>query len=159
MRAPLGRGETRSRVPDSSPAARRTGGVTVGLACLGVVPRALADPAELGSAHRGTYAALLRAIDAGPAYEIEDVDLRATMFAEVYADGDDAFRAAADTALDALEAFPASASFSELDPGDAYAQLEPWRREDGRDHDLLTLVELAFPQDDEWHQILFAPQL
>jgi len=81
------------------------------------------------------------------------------MFAEVYADADDAFRATADSALDALEAFPSGESFSALDPGDAYAQLEPWRQGDGRDHDLLTLVELAFPQDDDWHQILFAPQL
>jgi hypothetical protein len=137
----------------------RTGGVTVGIACLGIAPRALADPAELSSAHRATYTSLLRAIDAGPAYEIADTGLRATMFAEVYADADDAFRATADSALDALESFPAGASFSALDPGDAYAQLEPWRQGDGRDHDLLTLVELAFPQDDDWHQILFAPQL
>src|SRR5262245_20721686 len=121
MRAPSGRGETRSRVPHppraAAPHRRRHRRDR-----LARHRAALADPAELSSVHRATYTSLLRAIDAGPAYEIADTGLRATMFAEVYADADDAFRATADSALDALEAFPAGASFSALDPGDAYAQ-------------------------------------
>jgi hypothetical protein len=135
----------------------RTGGVTVGLACLGTVPRALAGPAALDAGREQTYRAVLSAIDAGPGSEIADVGVRAAMFADVYDHAEDGFRARADALLDALEAFPQGGSFSALDPPAAYAALGKWSRTEGRNFDLPYLVDVAFPQEDDWHQIGIAP--
>lgn len=134
----------------------RTGGITVGLACLGTVPLALAGPPALDAARGRTYAALLRAIDAGPGFEIADVEGRAALFATVYADGDDGFRAAADAALDALEAFPRAAPFSALEPADAHDVVGAFNRAEGGEFNVPYLVDLAFPQEDDWHQIQVA---
>jgi hypothetical protein len=131
----------------------RTGGITVGLACLGTVPRALAGPAALDAGRSRTYTALLRAIDAGPGIEIADAEGRAALFADFYGSADDGFRAAADAALDALEAFPSGAPFSALEPADAHEAFGAFNRSDGGEFNVPYLVDLAFPQEDDWHQI------
>jgi hypothetical protein len=135
----------------------RTGGIGVGLACLGAVPRALAGPAALEAGRQRTYTAVLRAIDAGPGYEITDVGVRAAMFADAYGSAEDGFRARADALLDALEAFPDGTPFSALEPADANTALGEWSHGEGRKFDLPYLVDLAFPQEDDWHQIGIAP--
>jgi hypothetical protein len=134
----------------------RTGGITVGLACLGAVPRALAGPAALDAGRSRTYTALLRAIDAGAGFEIADVEGRSALFAGLYASADDRFRAAADAALDALEAFPRDAPFSALAPAEANTALGEFNRADGGEFNVPYLVDLAFPQEDDWHQVQIA---
>src|SRR3954469_12494205 len=82
----------------------RSGGASVALALLGTLPRgAAAEPAALSSARATTYAAVLDAIDAHPAYELADRSYRARRFAELYQERDDFFRAYADAVLDELE--------------------------------------------------------
>ena len=79
----------------------RTGGASVALVCLGALPSgAVADPAALTSTRTATYAALLDAINATPAYVLPDRAARVDRFAEIYADADAAFRVYADDVLD-----------------------------------------------------------
>jgi len=79
----------------------RTGGASVALVCFGALPGgALADPATLAPARAATYAALLDAIDATPAYVLPDRAARVGRFVEIYADADATFRVYADDVLD-----------------------------------------------------------
>lgn len=82
----------------------RTAGAGVALAGFGLLSQtATADPAALATGRRGTYAALLAAVDADPAYEIADRDGVAAAFAEIYSTADEPYRASVDATLDALE--------------------------------------------------------
>ncbi len=79
----------------------RTGGASIALACFGALPvSATADPAALSSARAATFAAILDAINADPTYDLADRAYRAGRFAELYAGGDEYFRAYAEAVLD-----------------------------------------------------------
>jgi hypothetical protein len=118
----------------------RTGGAGVALAGFGLLSQAAtADPAALAAGRRATYASLLAAVDANPLYEIPDQDAVVARFAELYATGDEPFRAYADATLDALE--PVG-----LDRAEPQLAI-----------DALTLVKRPYVSDeDDFHQILFS---
>jgi hypothetical protein len=118
----------------------RTGGAGVALAGFGLLSQAAtADPAALATVRSATYASLLAAVDALPAYEIPDQDAVASRFAEDYATGDAPFRAYVDATLDALE--PVG-----LDRAGPQLAI-----------DALTLVKRPYVSDeDDSHQILFS---
>jgi hypothetical protein len=126
----------------------RTGGASVALACLGALPTgAIADPAALSPARAATYAALLDAIDADPAYVLAQRDQLAAGFAARYA-GDEALRACADTVLDGI-----GPEFARLTPAAAHAELAGW---DGRlKPAALDLAATAFDLPDDTHTIVF----
>jgi hypothetical protein len=128
----------------------RTGGASVALACFGALPvGAAVDPSALSPARAATYAALLDAIDADPAYALIRRDQLAAGFADRYA-ADESLRRYADTILDAIER---RSAFSALTPTAAHAELVSW---DGRlKPDALALATLAFEQPDDTHTILF----
>jgi hypothetical protein len=142
MRAPRG-GSRLPAVPSSLTRRQlliRTGGASVALAGLGLLPRdAAADPAALTGARRATYAALLESVDASPAYELADRDAVAALFDDIYATADAPFRAYAEVTLDAL---------APVGLEGAGAQLAI---------DALSLVKRPFVGgDDDNHQILFS---
>ncbi len=118
----------------------RTGGAGVALAGFGLLSQAAtADPAALVAVRRATYASLLVAVDALPAYEIPDQDGLTSRFAELYATGDEPFRIYVDATLDAL----AAVGFDRAEPQLAI--------------DALTLVKRPYVSDvDDSHQILFS---
>ena len=117
----------------------RSGGAGVALAGFGLLSRAAAaDSAGLAAGRRATYASLLAAVDALPAYEIPDQDAVAERFADLYATGDEPFRGYVDATLDALA--PVG-----LERADAQLTV-----------DALTLVKRPYVSDeDDFHQILF----
>jgi hypothetical protein len=135
----------------------RTGGVTVALAGCGLLAQAAtADPAALGTARLGTYAAVLAALDADPGYELADRDAVAARFAELYHGADDGFRAYADIVLDAVES--RGTPFSALPAAEARDRLGAWRS--GTDPqlavDAFTLAGFPFTRDEvDLHQIVF----
>jgi hypothetical protein len=118
----------------------RTGGAGVVLAGFGLLSQAAtADPAALAAGRRRTYASLLVAVDGLPAYEIPDQDGLTSRFGELYATGDEPFRAYVDATLDAL----APVGFDRAEPQLAI--------------DALTLVKRPYVSDeDDSHQILFS---
>jgi hypothetical protein len=125
----------------------RTGGATVALACFGALPGgALADPAALSPARAATYAALLDAIDADPAYALAQREALAGGFASRYAT-DPMLRDYADPVLDALAPL---APLSSRAAHDALVEL------DGRlKPDALSLAALAFDLPEDTHTIVF----
>jgi hypothetical protein len=126
----------------------RTGGASVALACFGALPvsGAIADPAALSPARAATYAALLDAVNADPAYAFSQRDRLVAGFAGRYA-GDETLRASADPILDAL------APLASLPPGAAHAALADL---DGRlQPDAFALAAAAFEQPDDTHTIVF----
>jgi len=121
----------------------RTGGASVALACFGALGvGAAAGPAALNSARSATYAAILDAIDADPGYELADRVYRAGRFAEIYADGDDYFRAYADSVLDTL----ARRGVGRDAPADARGRL---------DAGALELASLPYLDAGDSHTIVF----
>jgi hypothetical protein len=110
----------------------RTGGASVALVCFGALPvSATADPAALAPGHAATYAAILDAINSDPGYDLADRSFRAGRFGDIYAEGDDYFRAYADAVLDelaqrgvALDRLDAGAlelaSLPYVEPGDSH---------------------------------------
>jgi hypothetical protein len=126
----------------------RTGGASVALACFGVLPGgAVAESAALSPARAATYAALLDAIDADPAYGLGRRDLLVTGFADRYA-ADETLRPFADAVLDAI-----GPDFATLPPAAALAELAGW---DGlHKPDALTLAALAFEEPADTHTIVF----
>jgi hypothetical protein len=118
----------------------RTGGAGVALAGFGLLSHvAIADPAALTPGRRATYAALLAAVNAEPAYEIAGREDVVAHFAVLYAAADDPYRAYADATLDAL----APDGLGNADP-----QLTV---------DALTLVKRPFIADgDDLNQLLFS---
>jgi hypothetical protein len=126
----------------------RTGGASVALACFGALPTAgaIADPAALTPARAATYAALLDAIDADPAYSLAQREELVGSFASRYTD-DALVRAYADPVLDAL------GSLSALSPQAAHAAVMDL---DGRlKPDALSLAALAFDLPEDTHTIVF----
>ncbi len=126
----------------------RTGGASVALACFGALPvtGALADPAALSPARAATYAALLDAIDADPAYALGQREHLVAGFADAYVT-DESVRRYADPVLDAL------APLSSLPPHEAHAALADL---DGRvKPDALSLAALAFDLPEDTHTIVF----
>jgi hypothetical protein len=117
----------------------RTGGASVALACFGALPTAgaIADPAALSPARAATYAALLDAIDADPAYALLPRDRVVAAFASRYAD-DEALRACADPVLDAFA------------PLTMVSELDGWFRPDA-----LALAAAAFEPLEDTHTIVF----
>src|SRR3954470_22562825 len=80
----------------------RSGGASVALVCLGALPTgAVADPAALTPARTATYAALLDAIDADPAYALGRHEIATAQFADRYL-ADESLRTFADAVLDAI---------------------------------------------------------
>jgi hypothetical protein len=118
----------------------RTGGAGVALAGFGLLTRAaMADGSALSPDRRATYAALLAAVHAYPAYEIADREAVVARFADLYATADEPFRAHVDVTLDALE----PRGLAKADP-----QLTI---------DALTLVKRPFVSDaDDLNQLLFS---
>jgi hypothetical protein len=131
----------------------RTGGASVALACFGALPvGATASPAALSPVRAATYAALLDAIDADPAYALLGRDQLVSGFANTYAT-DESLRRYADAVLDAIDHAPRGSAFSALTPQEAHDELASW---DGRlAPDALTLAGLAFAQPEDTHTILF----
>jgi hypothetical protein len=125
----------------------RTGGASVALACFGALPvGASVDPFALSPARAATYAALLDAIDADPAYALGQRDDLVAGFASSYA-SDESVRRCADPVLDAL------APLSSLPPQEALAALADL---DGRlKPDALSLAALAFDLLEDTHTIVF----
>ena len=126
----------------------RTGGASVALACFGALPMgAIADSAALSPARAATYAALLDAIDADPAYALGRHDLVEAAFAERYR-SDEFLRSYADAVLDAID--PA---FRTLSPDAAHAELASWGAR--TQPDALALVALEFEPSADTHPIVF----
>ncbi|MDA0163459.1 hypothetical protein OM076_24510 [Solirubrobacter ginsenosidimutans] len=125
----------------------RTGGASVALACFGVLPGgAVADSVALTPARAATYAALLDAIDADPAYALGQREHLVAGFADAYVT-DESVRRYADPVLDAL------APLSSLPPHEAHAALADL---DGRvKPDALSLAALAFDLPEDTHTIVF----
>ena len=126
----------------------RTGGASVALVCLGALPSgAVADPAALTSERAATYAALLDAIDADPAYALGRHDLVEERFAALYR-ADESLSAFADPVLDAL-----GSNFATLPSAAAHAELAGWNGQ--RKADALALVELLFEPSPDTHTVVF----
>ena len=125
----------------------RTGGASVALVCFGALPGgALADPAALTPARAATYAALLDAIDADPAYSLSQREELVRGFASRYAQ-DESLRAAADPVLDAL------APLTYRSPYVAHQMLA--ESDGGLKADALGLAAAAFEQPEDTHTVVF----
>ena len=125
----------------------RTGGASVALVCLGALPSgAVADPAALTSTRTATYAALLDAINADPAYALSQREELVAGFADRYA-GEAWIRAYADPVLDEL------APLASMSPQAAHHTLVTF---DGAvKPDALSLAALAFEAPEDTHTIVF----
>jgi hypothetical protein len=125
----------------------RTGGASVALVCLGTLPSgAVAGAAALSPARAATYAAVLDAINADPAYVLAQREALVGGFAARYA-GDELVRDYADPVLDRL------APLASLSPAAAHDALT--RLDGDLQPDALSLAALAFDLPEDTHTIVF----
>ena len=136
-------------VPSPAGSCSSVPAAAVALACFGALPvGAAADPAALSPARAATYAALLDALNADPAYSLGRRDQLVAGFAERYAGPTSTLRAVRRRGA-RRDRRAASQRFAHA----AHDELASW---DGAlKPDALSLAALAFEPPEDTHTIVF----